>query len=121
MLTKIYIQEKLPRKRYKLQKTETSTATRNTKMNKKYKENDIMGIADTGIVAVSQDIKETTLEMIDVLMFEDAEIISIYYGQETSEEDAEKIVSAIEEKYPDVDVDLNYGGQPIYYYIISVE
>ncbi|MDO5293180.1 MAG: DAK2 domain-containing protein [bacterium] len=82
---------------------------------------DIMGISDKGIVAVDKEIETTTLQLIDQLMDEDAELVSIYYGEEVSEEDANAIADAVTEKYPDVDVEVQPGGQPIYYYVLSVE
>ena len=61
------------------------------------------------------------MELIEALMDEDSELISIYYGEDISDEDAEELAGQIEEKYPDVDVELQEGGQPIYYYVLSVE
>ena len=80
-----------------------------------------MGIGDKSILAVGKDLKETTLSMVDEMVDEDSAIVSIYFGSDATEDDASKIASAIEEKYPDVEVEINNGGQPIYYYIISVE
>ena len=88
---------------------------------KEIHKDDIMGIGDSGIVAVGTDIADTTKEMLEILVDEDSELISIYYGEEVSEEDAEKLTAEIEEKYPDVDVDTHFGGQPIYYYVLAVE
>ena len=85
------------------------------------RENDYMGIGDKSILAVGTDMNTVTIEMLDKMIDEDSEMVSIYYGSESSEEDAEAILEAIEEKYPDVDVEINDGGQPIYYYVISVE
>ena len=82
---------------------------------------DIMGIGDSGILAVGKDLEETTKELIANLVDEDSELISIYYGEEVSEEEAEKFAGEIEELYPDVDVDIQFGGQPIYYYVLAVE
>ena len=61
------------------------------------------------------------LELVDAMMNEDAELITLYYGSDISEEDAENAAAKVEEKYPDIDVELQMGGQPIYYYIVSVE
>lgn len=88
---------------------------------KEIHEGDIMGIGDSGILAVGKDLEETTKELIANLVDEDSELISIYYGEEVSEEDAEKFTEAITELYPDVDVDIQFGGQPIYYYVLAVE
>lgn len=97
-------------------------AVRDTRIDEKeIHEGDIMGIGDKGILAVGQDravvAKDTVAEMMD----EDAEIISIYYGADISEEEAQKLTDALSEEYPDCEVELNMGGQPIYYYVISVE
>lgn len=85
------------------------------------RQGDYMGIGDEGILAVGQAIESVTANMIDRMMDEDLELISIYYGQETAEEDAEALRERIAEKYPSCDVELQYGGQPIYYYIVSAE
>ena len=88
---------------------------------KEIHEGDIMGIGDSGILAVGKDLEETTKELIANLVDEDSELISIYYGEEVLEEDAEKFTEEITELYPDVDVDIQFGGQPIYYYVLAVE
>lgn len=88
---------------------------------KEIHEGDIMGIGDSGILAVGKDLEDTTKELIANLVDEDSELISIYYGEEVSEEEAEKFAGEIEELYPDVDVDIQFGGQPIYYYVLAVE
>ena len=88
---------------------------------KEIHEGEIMGIGDSGILAVGKDLEETTKELIANLVDEDSELISIYYGEEVSEEEAEKFAGEIEELYPDVDVDIQFGGQPIYYYVLAVE
>ena len=83
--------------------------------------NDIMGIGDEGIISVGTEIESTTLEMLEKLIDEDSELISIYYGSDVTEEDATALTEKIEELYPDVDVDTHFGGQPIYYYVLAVE
>ena len=88
---------------------------------KEIHEGDIMVIGDTGILAVSTSIDSTTKEMLAQLVDEDSELISIYYGEDVSDEDAEHLIAEIEELYPDQDVDAHRGGQPIYYYILAVE
>ena len=85
------------------------------------RENDYMGIGDKSILAVGTDMNTVTLQMLDKMIDEDTEMVSIYFGSDSSEDDASVIAEAIEEKYPDVDVEVNDGGQPIYYYVISVE
>lgn len=97
-------------------------AVRDTKIDdKEIHEGDIMGIGDAGIIAVGTQIEETIRQMLDQLVDEDSELISLYYGEEVKEEEAQRFVAEIEEKYPDVDVDAHYGGQPIYYYVLAVE
>ncbi len=88
---------------------------------KEIKQNDIMGIGDSGIISVGTDLFKTTVDMVSNLIDDDTEIISIYYGQKVTENDAAAIADKIEELYPDVDVEVNMGAQPNYYYIISVE
>ena len=88
---------------------------------KEIKCGDFMGIEDKGISAVGTDMFAVTLEMVDHMMDDDMELVSIYYGSDVTEEDAAALSDAITEKYPAVDVELQYGGQPIYYYVISVE
>ena len=88
---------------------------------KEIKEGDYMGIGDAGILSVGGDIDEITFEMISAMIDDDTELISIYYGEEVSEEDAEALKARIEEAYSSCDVELQFGGQPIYYYIVSAE
>lgn len=88
---------------------------------KEIHEGDIMGIGDSGILAVGQSVEETTKEMLAQLVDEDTELISLYYGQDVQGESAENFAQEIEDLYPDVDVDVHSGGQPIYYYVLSVE
>lgn len=82
---------------------------------------DIMGIGDKGIDAVGTDVFATTIELVDCLVDEDTELICLYYGDDVQEDDANAVLDAIEKKYKSCDVELHYGGQPIYYYVISVE
>ena len=88
---------------------------------KEIHKDDIMGIGDSGILAVGTDIAATTKEMLAELVDEDSELISVYYGEDVSEEDAMQLTEELEELYPNVDIDTHLGGQPIYYYVISVE
>ena len=88
---------------------------------KEIHEGDIMGIGDKGILAVGKGIEETTKAMLEQLVDKESELISLYYGEEVKEEDAEQLIQEIEELYPDVDVDAHFGGQPIYYYVLAVE
>ena len=88
---------------------------------KEIKQGDYMGIGDKSILAVGKDIKSTTEDMVAEMIDEESAIICIYYGEEVTEEDANALGSALEEKYPEVEVEIHFGGQPIYYYVISVE
>lgn len=97
-------------------------AVRDTRIDdKEIHEGDIMGIGDKGILAVGKDRIDVTKETIAEMVDDESEVISIYYGADTEESEAEELAAAIEEAYPDCDVELNAGGQPIYYYVISVE
>lgn len=97
-------------------------AVRDTRIDdKEIHEGDIMGIGDSGILAVGSKIEDTSLNMLKELVDEDSELISIYYGEEVEEKTAQSFIEKIEELYPDVDVDAHFGGQPIYYYVMAVE
>ena len=97
-------------------------AVRDTKIDDKViHEGDIMGIGDQGILSVGQSVEDTTKDMLTQLVDDDSELISLYYGQDIPEEDAQNFAQSIEELYPDVDIDVHMGGQPIYYYVLSVE
>lgn len=82
---------------------------------------DIMGVGDHAILSVGKDIDEVALETVEQMVDDDTELISIYYGEDMNEDEADTLRDKIEAQYPDCDVELNQGGQPIYYYIISVE
>lgn len=88
---------------------------------KEIKQGDFLGIGDDGILAVGQDMNETVRAMVDVMVDEDAAVISVYYGEDVTEADATALGDAIQEAYPDVEVEVQFGGQPVYYYVISVE
>ncbi len=88
---------------------------------KEIHEGDIMGIGDAGILSVGQSVEATAKEMLAKMTDEDSEMISLYYGEDILEEDAQRFGQEIAELYPDADVDVHSGGQPIYYYVISVE
>lgn len=101
---------------------EVTYAVRDTNIdNKEIRQGDYMGIGDAGILSVGTVVGDVTMEMIDEMMSDEAELISIYYGAEIAEEEAEALRARVEEKYGACDIELQYGGQPIYYYIISVE
>ncbi|MGN8913284.1 DAK2 domain-containing protein [Anaerofustis butyriciformans] len=84
-------------------------------------EGDILGILGSDIVCDTKDVSSATIELIDKMVDDDSELISIYYGEDVKEEDANKVAEIVEEKYEDLDVEITYGGQPLYYYIVSVE
>ena len=88
---------------------------------KEIKQGDYMGIGDSGILSVGSELETTALQMLNDLIDEESAIVSIYYGEEISKESAEMIGSKIEEEHPEVEVEIHYGGQPIYYYVVSVE
>lgn len=106
----------------KVKTGQVTYAVRDTNIDgKEIHENDIMGIGDNGILSVGNDIDKTVLDMAAQMIDDESEILSIYYGSEVSDEDAQALASKIEDLYPEIDVEVNMGGQPIYYYIISVE
>ncbi|MBR1876401.1 MAG: DAK2 domain-containing protein [Lachnospiraceae bacterium] len=101
---------------------EVTYAVRDTVIDgKEIKQGNIMGIGDKQILAVGDDIEKVTIEMTGNLITDDDSLISIYYGEETKEEDAQSLGAKLEELYPDLDVEMQPGGQPVYYYVISVE
>lgn len=97
-------------------------AVRNTTMNGfKLKEGDIIGLDNKRILAKGENVDETTLKLIKALKNDEHEVITLYYGKEVTEEDAEALVAKVQEEYPDCDVDFHFGGQPVYYYMVSLE
>ena len=125
-----YVPEKTPQENEEVMKEaiakvktgQITYAVRDTRIDdKEIHEGDIMGIGDQGILAVGSGREEVAEATVEAMMTDEAEVISIYYGADISEEDAEKLAAAVEEKYPDCEVELSRGGQPIYYYIVSVE
>lgn len=97
-------------------------AVRDTSLEgKTIKTGDIMGIGDKKIETVGSSVSDTTLALVDELMDSESELVTLYYGQEVAEEEAEALRSSVEEKYPQVEVEAHFGGQPIYYYVLSVE
>ena len=85
------------------------------------RQGNIMGIGDHDILSVGDDIEDTSLKMIEKMVDESSELISIYYGRDTDEQDAGEFAAKVEEKFKDLAVDMHFGGQPIYYYVVSVE
>ena len=101
---------------------EVTYAVRDTVIDdKEIKEGNIMGIGDEGILAVGEEIDDTTINMIKEMQDEESEIVSLYYGAEVTEEAANKLADKIAEALPEIEVEVYPGGQPIYYYIASVE
>ena len=97
-------------------------AVRDTSIDgKEIKKDNYLGLGDKGLAAVGTDMNTTLIDMLDTFVNDDSELISVYYGQDIKEDDANELVSQIEEKFDGVDVELQYGGQPVYYYIVSVE
>ena len=101
---------------------EVTYAVRDTVIDDKdIREGNIMGIGDEGMLAVGEDIVATTVDMIKEMQDEDSEIVSIYFGEGITKEDADVLASKITEELPDLEVEVYPGGQPVYYYIVSVE
>ena len=97
-------------------------AVRNTTIDdKEIREHDIMGLGDSSILSVGQDIETVAFETVAAMIDSDSELVSIYYGSDVEQEAADELAKKVKEKYPDVDIELHSGGQPIYYYILSVE
>lgn len=101
---------------------EVTYAVRDTVIDdKEIKQDDYMGIGDKGILSVGTDMDEVVLAMIDEMVDDDTELISIYYGDDVDEAKANELCELVADKYGDCDVELQFGGQPIYYYIVSAE
>lgn len=97
-------------------------AVRDTSIDgKDIKQGNIMGLDNKTILSVGTDIKETTIELIKALIDEDTQLVSLYFGEKITEEIAQELADELSSYYPNIDVDVQYGGQPIYYYILSVE
>lgn len=97
-------------------------AVRDTSIDgKEIKKDNYLGLGDKGLAAVGTDMDDTALAMLAEFVDEESELISVYYGEDIDESKAEELVKKIEEKFDGVDVELQYGGQPVYYYIVSVE
>lgn len=114
--------EMMTKEMKKVKTGQVTYAVRDTVIDdKEIKENDIMGLGDHTILAVGNEIENVTLKTIELMMTDEAELISIYYGSEMTEDTAQKLYQKVEASYPDCDIELHCGGQPIYYYILSVE
>ena len=101
---------------------EVTYAVRDTQIDdKEIRQGDYMGIGDKGILSVGPYMNTVIFEMVDEMVDDETELISVYYGEEVTEDAAEVIRTAIADKYTSCDVELQYGGQPVYYYVISAE
>jgi len=97
-------------------------AVRDTSIDgKEIKKDNYLGLGDKGLASVGTDMDDTLIDMLSEFVDDESELISVYYGEDIDENKAEELVSKIEEKFDGVDVELQYGGQPVYYYIVSVE
>ncbi|WKY46357.1 DAK2 domain-containing protein [Eubacteriaceae bacterium ES3] len=101
---------------------EVTFAVRDTKINGlKIKKDNVIGIFDGEIKEAGKDIEEVTQKLLDAMVSEDAELITVYYGKDVSEEQAENLAELLEERFEECDIEVQYGGQPLYFYILSVE
>lgn len=115
-------EERMTEEIHNVKTGQVTYAVRDTHLDDKaIKEGDIMGIGDHSILSVGRDISEVTFSMFRELVDEDSELISIYYGEGVSEEEAETLGGKLGDTYPDCDIEVHFGGQPIYYYVVSVE
>lgn len=106
----------------KVKSGQVTYAVRDTNLDgKEIKQGNIMGLDEKTILAVGTDIEETTFGLVSGLTDDDSELISLYYGEEITEETAEALAERIREAFPQADVEVHFGGQPIYYYVLSVE
>ena len=97
-------------------------AVRDTRIDdKEIHEGDIMGLGDSGLLAVGSDRSQIAVETVKAMVDEDSEIVSVYYGADVTEEEAQALCENLESEFPDCEIELNMGGQPIYYDVISVE
>ncbi len=125
-----YIPEETPRENERRMQAEIQNvktgqvtyAVRDTSLDGfEIKQGDIMGIGDKSILAEGKEVESTSLQLLAAMVDEDSELISIYYGEGVSEEEAQSLGARLEEAYPDCDIEVHFGGQPIYYYVVSVE
>ncbi len=106
----------------KVKSGQVTYAVRDTSIDgKEIKQGNIMGLGDKTILSVGEEVRSTTISLVENLVDDESELISLYYGEEISDEDANDIADELMNLYPDLDVEVHYGGQPIYYYLLSVE
>ena len=97
-------------------------AVRNTSVDgREIHEGDIMGIGDSGMLAVGSSVSQTAMDTLNAMVDDDSELITIYYGGSVKEEDAERFLEDAREQFSGCEIELHFGGQPVYYYLISVE
>ena len=114
--------ETMVREMERVKTGQVTYAVRNTMIDDmEIREGDIMGLGDQGMLAVGQSIEGTTVNTLKAMVDEDSELVTIYYGSDVSREDANHVLAMVQEACPDVEIELQEGGQPIYYYLISVE
>ncbi len=115
-------EENMKQEIHRVKTGQVTYAVRDTVIeDKEIKQGDYMGIGDSGILSIGGDVSDVAFRMVKEMMDEQLELISIYYGEDITENDAEQLRAQIEREYPSCDIELQYGGQPIYYYIISAE
>lgn len=106
----------------KVKSGQVTYAIRDTSIDgKEIKQGNIMGLGDKTVISVGENVKDTTIELVKSLVDDESELISLYYGEEITDEEANEIGEELMNLYPDMDVEVHYGGQPIYYYLLSVE
>ncbi len=106
----------------KVKSGQITYAVRDTNIDgKEIKQGNIMGLNEKTILAVGEEVADTTIDLIHQLVDDESELISLYYGADITSDIAEELTTQVMEEYPDIDVEVHYGGQPIYYYVISVE
>lgn len=106
----------------KVKSGQVTYAVRDTSIDgKEIKQGNIMGLGDKTILSVGEDVRETTISLVQSLVDDEAELISLYYGEEITDDEANELGDELMKLYPDLDVEVHYGGQPIYYYLLSVE
>ena len=106
----------------KVKSGQVTYAVRDTSIDgREIKQGNIMGLGDKTIISVGEDVRSTTISLVQSLVDDESELISLYYGEEINEEEANAVADELMDLYPDLDVEVHYGGQPIYYYLLSVE
>ena len=114
--------ENMTREMRRVKSAQVTYAVRNTIIDdKEIHEGDFMGLGDSGILAVGRDMDDIAVETLGCMVDDESELISVYYGAETTEEQAQALAAKLEEKFDSCDVEVHFGGQPVYYYIMSVE